>query len=260
MQPTDSTMPFVEILGSRVHLLSIQEIVDKIREWIEQKSGKCHQIVVTGFHGLWEAHKKPELKKIFNSASLWIPDGIAPVWIARHYGLKAERTPGADVMNAFLSLANEKKYKSFFYGDTDDTLHKLKEALAKKYPNHIVVGTYSPPFRPLSQQEDQQIMDMIAAADPDVLWVGLGTPKQDRWIYEHLPKLKVPVAIAVGAAFQFLAGKVKRAPSWVGSMGLEWLWRLALEPKKLWRRDIIDGPMFIFSVLKEIFSQKKAKS
>ena len=257
MQATNDRISSVEILGSRVHLLSIPEIVSKMNEWIEQKNGKCHQIVVTGFHGLWEAHKNSELKKIFNSADLWIPDGIAPVWIARYHGLRAERTPGADVMNAFLALANEKKYKSFFYGDTDDTLNKLKDALAQKYPDHVVVGTYSPPFRALTHEEDQQIMEMIEAANPDILWVGLGTPKQDQWIYDHLPRLKVPIAIAVGAAFQFLAGKVKRAPSWIGAMGLEWLWRLALEPKKLWKRDIIEGPKFLASVLKEIIQNKK---
>ena len=257
MENNSLAIPFVKILGCRVHLVSLSQVADRIGQWVEGKDGLCHQVIVTGFHGLWEAKKNREFRAMLNSADLWVPDGIAPVWIARFHGLRAQRTPGADIMRAFFERANEKGYKSFFYGDTDDTIVKLRAALEEKYPGHRVVGAYSPPFRPLTPEEDEAIVKTINEAAPDVLWVGLGMPKQDRWIYERLGRLKVPVAIGVGAAFQFLAGKVKRSPDWVGSAGLEWLWRLALEPRKLWRRDLLDGPRFIACVLMELAGLRK---
>ena len=138
-------------------------------------------------------------------------------------------------MNEFFRRANRQKYSSYFYGDTDATLAKLQYKLSASSPGHRIVGTFSPPFRPLTSQEDQDAIDRINAARPDVLWVGLGAPRQDRWIHERLPSLKVPVAIGVGAAFSFIAGTVQRCPEWMGSMGLEWAYRFAKEPKKLWK-------------------------
>jgi len=257
----DIPYPSVRILGSTVNIVNIPTVVGFMDRCIDEyRSGKhpCRQIVVTGFHGLWEAHKSPELKNILNSADMWIPDGIAPVWVARKKGFPdADRTPGADVMKAFFEKADQSGYRSFFYGDTDETLAQLKSRLEEKYPGHQVVGMYSPPFRQLSDEEDRQIVDMINDAKPDVLWVGLGMPKQDRWIYEHLDRLHMPLAIGVGAAFGFHSGKVTRVPEWIGRNGLEWVWRLACEPKKLWRRDILDGPRFIAHVLLEMTGLRK---
>jgi len=156
------------------------------------------------------------------------------------------------VPGAFFERANSKGYSSFFYGDTDETLAALRERLEREYSNHKVAGTFSPPFGAVSPEEDEAHVRMINDARPDVLWVGLGTPKQDRWIFEHQERLRVPVAVGVGAAFGFLSGRVKRAPAWIGRCGFEWLWRLAREPKKLWRRDLLDGPRFLFHVALEL--------
>jgi N-acetylglucosaminyldiphosphoundecaprenol N-acetyl-beta-D-mannosaminyltransferase len=249
-----------KVLGSRINLVDIPNISLIIEQWINEYKThkKCRQMVVTGFHGIWEAHKDPDFKAILNSADLWVPDGIAPVWIARIKGLRnADRTPGAEIMQAFFELANEKGYSSFFYGDTEETLKVLKEDLEKKYPGHRVAGTYSPPFRLLTPEEDEQAVKRINDSRPDVLWVGLGLPKQDRWVFEHKDRLNVPIAAGVGAAFLFLSGKVKRVPGWVGRSGLEWLWRFILEPKKLWRRDLIDGPQFLWHVLMELSGIRK---
>jgi N-acetylglucosaminyldiphosphoundecaprenol N-acetyl-beta-D-mannosaminyltransferase len=204
-------------------------------------------VVVTGFHGLWEAHKSPVLKSLLNSAELWVPDGIAPVWVARLRGHRnVGRAPGPEIMREFLRRANQTGYRSYLYGDTDTTLSALHQTLSRDYPGHKVVGTFSPPFRPLTPSEDVAIVDQINAALPDILWVGLGMPKQDIWIHERLARLNVPVAIGVGAAFAFVAGVVPRCPEWIGRIGLEWVYRLLKEPKKLWRRDLIDGPRFLF--------------
>ena len=239
--------PTVKILGSRVHLLSTPRTVDYIESWIRCSEGECRQIVATGFHGLLEASRNEKVHAALNEAELWVPDGIAPVWIARLRGHReAVRSPGPEIFAEFLSRANLNGYSSYFYGDTDQTLAALTEAVGAKYPGHRVVGSFSPPFRPLTQEEDQAIIDRINDARPDVLWVALGLPKQDMWIHDRLSRLKVPVAVGVGAAFAFVAGTVPRCPEWIGRVGFEWVFRFLAEPKKLWRRDFLDGPRFIY--------------
>lgn len=239
----------VRILGSSVHLVQIPEVLEIMAHWIEGGGSTCHHVVVTGMHGLIEGHKNEDFKAILNSSDLFVPDGISPIWIARHLGFPLEkRVTGSDLMFEFLKLAEKKGYRSFFYGDTVDTLELLTTRLNERLPGLQIAGTFSPPFHPLTHAEDVDVIRMINDSRSDVLWVGLGLPKQERWIYEHRSKLNVPVAVGVGAAFKFLSGKVKRAPSWIGDHGLEWLWRFIHEPKKLWRRVLIDGPRFLFYV------------
>jgi N-acetylglucosaminyldiphosphoundecaprenol N-acetyl-beta-D-mannosaminyltransferase len=194
-----------------------------------------------------EAHKKPLIHATLNAADLWVPDGIAPVWLARLRGHRnVVRAPGTEIMREFLQRADYNSFCSYFYGDTEKTLEALCTAVIRNYPRHRIAGTYAPPFRPLTPAEDDEILDRINAARPDVLWVALGTPKQDAWIHQRLSRLKVPVAIGVGAAFAFVAGTVSRCPEWMGKAGFEWVYRFLREPHKLWRRDLFDGPRFIF--------------
>jgi N-acetylglucosaminyldiphosphoundecaprenol N-acetyl-beta-D-mannosaminyltransferase len=249
--------PCIRILGSRVHLVSTTGTVDHIERWIQSRDGCCHQVIVTGFHGLMEAHKDPAIRSILNDADLWVPDGIAPVWLARLRGRRnVVRAPGTEIMREFLMRSDEKGYSSYFYGDTEQTLAALCDAAARNYPGHRVAGAYSPPFRPLTTAEEAAIVDQINAARPDVLWVALGMPKQDIWIYERLKKFNVPVAIGVGAAFAFVAGTVPRCPDWIGNSGFEWVYRFLKEPRKLWRRDLLDGPRFIFYACMDLFRNR----
>lgn len=234
------------ILGSRVHLIPVSKTVDHIERWVRERDGRCRQIVVTGFHGLMEAHKNPAIRSILNSADLWVPDGIAPVWIARLRGITgAVRTPGAEIMLEFLRRADQRGLSSYFYGDTEKTLAALCETVTNKFPGHRIAGSYSPPFRSLTAEEETEIIERINAAKPDVLWVALGMPKQDVWIHKRLSSLTVPTAVGVGAAFAFVAGTVPRCPNWMGNAGFEWVYRFLKEPHKLWRRDLLDGPRFI---------------
>jgi N-acetylglucosaminyldiphosphoundecaprenol N-acetyl-beta-D-mannosaminyltransferase len=243
----------VNVLGSRVHLITVDQTVDQAERWIGDGNGRCRRVIVTGFHGLWEGHKDASYRAVLNSADLWVPDGITPVWVARIRGHQnVRRAPGTEIMKEFFRRASGRGYSSYFYGDTEATLAKLREKLYDSWPGHRVAGMFSPPFRPLTLQEDQEAIDRINDARPDVLWVGLGAPRQDRWIHERLSRLRVPVAIGVGAAFGFIAGTVQRCPEWLGSMGLEWAYRFAKEPKKLWRRDLIDGPRFLFHLGMEL--------
>lgn len=249
----------VQILRSQVDVLQLSDVLECMQSWIQHRDGKCHRITVTGFHGLWEAYQDDELRTILNSADLWIADGIAPVLVARFHGIRhMPRIPGPDLIEGFLRLANSHGYRSFFYGDTENTLAQLKRVLERKYPGHCVCGTLSPPFRPLTPEEDREIVRTINAADPDVVWVGLGLPKQDRWIFEHQDRLDVSVAIGVGAAFRFHAGIVRRGPKVLGDLGLEWLWRLLMEPRKLWRRDLVAGPQFLFHVALELLGSRRS--
>jgi len=257
--PVPSDEPSVRVLGSRVHLVSAERTADYMERWIQKADGRCRQIVVTGFHGLLVAHKNPHIHAILNQADLWTPDGIAPVWFARMRGYRgAVRATGTEIMREFFMRAQDKGYRSYFYGDTEQTLTALAATVAREYPGHQVVGSYSPPFRQLTAAEDDAIIERINAARPDVLWVALGLPKQDVWIHERLKRLKVPVSIGVGAAFAFVAGTVSRCPDWIGNAGFEWVYRFLREPKKLWRRDIIDGPRFLFHAGMEILRREDA--
>ena len=251
--------PSVHILGSRVHLVSAHRTVDYMERWIGMRDGRCRQVVVTGFHGLSESRKNQFLCTVLNQADLWVPDGIAPVWVARLRGQRgATRATGSDILREFLSRAQEKSYSSYFYGDTERTLSALTGTVARLYPRHRVAGAFSPPFRALSAAEDQAIVDRINEAQPDVLWVALGMPKQDVWIHERLHRLNVPVAIGVGAAFAFVAGTVPRCPDWIGNAGFESVYRFVCEPRKLWRRDLLDGPRFIYHVGMELLRSRES--
>lgn len=248
-----------EILGCRVSKVTLFNALELLEQWIQRPAARARHVVATGFHGLWEAHKDPEFQKVLNSADLFCPDGIAPVWLSRLNGdALPERVPGPELLAAFLAHADKCGRSSFFFGDTDETLAALTENVQKAYPGHRIAGVLSPPFRAMSAEEDAAIIDEINHAKPDVLWVGLGMPKQDWWIHHHRDRLRVPVAVGVGAAFRFLSGSVKRAPKWIGDNGFEWLWRLAAEPRKLWRRDLIDGPRFLAHAFVQTMRARRA--
>lgn len=248
----------ISILGVRVHMVQTPQVLEIIGQWISHGREPCRWIVVTGMHGVEEARKDAAFRGMLNSADLFVPDGISLVLIARRRGFPLKRrVSGPDLFAEFCAVADKAGYRNFFFGDTDVTLRLLEEQLKAKFPGLSPVGFYSPPFRPLSQEEDEAVVRMINDSKPDVLWVALGCPKQERWIYEHRDRLHVPVAIGIGAAFKFMGGTVERAPEWVGNLGFEWLWRFVHEPHRLWRRVLIDGPRFVFSVGLEELGIKK---
>jgi len=239
-----SLPPCARVLGVPVHSVDVEGTLECMSRWIEDRD-RSRWIAVTSSHGIVEGFKKADFKEILESASLSIPDGM---WTARVAGKKLSSAPrrvrGADLLLKFCELANQEGYSSYFYGDTDEVLEALGSRLRSQFPSLKIAGSYSPPFRTLTPEEDAEIVEAINRARPDVLWVGLGLPKQERWIYEHRNQLKVPVIVAVGAAFKFVAGKVKEAPRPVSNLGLEWFWRLLSEPKKCWHRSLIYGPQF----------------
>ncbi len=252
--------PRTDVLGAPVDIIAVENVLRLMEQWIQQRD-RPHWIAVTGSHGALEAHKRPDFRAVLRSADLSVPDGR---WAARVAARKmsspTHQVRGADLMAAFCQVSSEKGYTNYFYGDTDEILTLARERLEQKYPGVKIIGAYSPPFRPLTTQEDAEIVDRINRANPDVLWVALGLPKQERWIADHLDRLKAPVVVAIGAAIKFHSGKVIPSPRWASKAGLEWLWRLLHEPKTVWRRALVYGPQFMALSVLDLLRHKTGKS
>lgn len=249
-----------KVLGVRVDTVQMPEVISRMETWIQQHE-RTHYIAVTGMHGVAEAQNSPFFKQVLNGADLVVPDGISLVWMGRLRGQRLKRRVcGPDLMPVFCAQTAEKGYRHFFYGGAPGVAGRVAEVLARRFAGLQLAGTYSPPFRPLTDPEEKEILTLIESSRPDVLWVGLSTPKQERWMYEHRDKLSVPVMVGVGAAFDFTIGRIKRAPPWIGQHGLEWLWRLVAEPRRLWRRDLVCGSKFVFSVTLELLGLRRFDS
>ena len=174
------------------------------------------------------------------------------VWLSRARGFGyVNRVYGPDLMLALCERSLSKGYRHFLYGGAPGVPEKLAENLKRRFPGLDVVGTYSPPFRPLTHEEDERVVRMINEAGPDIVWVGLSTPKQERWMAGHIGRLEAPVLIGVGAAFDFHSGVKRQAPRWMQRSGLEWLFRLLTEPRRLWRRYLIYNSLFVWNLMKE---------
>jgi N-acetylglucosaminyldiphosphoundecaprenol N-acetyl-beta-D-mannosaminyltransferase len=233
-----------EILGVGVSAIDMAEAVATIDRWIRE--GTRHYVCITGVHGVMEAQKDPDLRDIHNRAGMVTPDGMPLVWMGRHLGhSRMRRVYGPDLMRAITALSPSRGLRHFYFGGAPGVAEQLATTLKRAHPGLAVVGTLCPPFRPLTEEEDAEIVRQINAAKPDILWVGLSTPKQERWMASHIDRIDVPVLVGVGAAFDFLAGTKKQAPPWMQRNGLEWLFRLATEPRRLWRRYLQIVPGFI---------------
>ena len=180
------------------------------------------------------------------------PDGMPLVWACRHAGCTAtSRVYGPDLMLEVCERAAQRGWSSFFYGSRDEVTAALVHRLSGSYPDLTVAGRYSPPFRPLEPHEEEEIVERINRSGAAIVWVGLSTPKQERWMARMRPRLEAPVLIGVGAAFDIHAGFLRQAPPWMQRHGLEWLFRVAMEPRRLWKRYLRNNPRFVFHVLRD---------
>jgi exopolysaccharide biosynthesis WecB/TagA/CpsF family protein len=233
------------VLGVRTHAVQIEQVVERMHEWIREPKA-CHSIAATSMHGIVEAQRDPSFKQVLNSTDLVVPDGMPLVRLGRRQGhVLRRRVYGPDLLLAFCEESAGRGYRHFFYGGEPGVAERLAASLKTRFPGLNVVGTCSPPFRPLSANEDAEMVEMISRAAPDVLWVGLGAPKQERWMHEHKDRLRVPVLVSVGAAFDLLSGRRRQAPRWMREHGFEWFFRLLQEPRRLWRRYLVYGAEFI---------------
>jgi N-acetylglucosaminyldiphosphoundecaprenol N-acetyl-beta-D-mannosaminyltransferase len=243
-----TTLPRTNILGIRVSAITMEMAVGTIEEWIVRR--EPHYVCVTGVHGVMESQRDEALRRIHNAAGLVTPDGMPLVWLSRLSGFRyVQRVYGPELMLAMCERSAKQGYGQFFYGGAPGVADKLANRLQLFFPNLRISGVFSPPFRPLSPEEDEAVIKRVDAAQPDIVWVGLSTPKQERWMSDHVGRLKAPVLIGVGAAFDFHAGLKKQAPYWMQRSGLEWLFRLLTEPRRLWRRYLINNSWFLWLIL-----------
>lgn len=243
------------VLGTRIDVIQIPEVIEQIFEWIKTKK-YGNYIVFSNAFDVISSKKDIRVRTAVDRSTLSVPDGISLVWLANLKGhFLKKRVYGPDLMFECLKLSESEGYSHFFYGATQETLSLLVKNLKERFPRLKVAGAYAPPFRALSPEEDRSIIEMIDKACPDIVWVGLGCPKQQLWMHEHhehKDKLKVPVMLGVGAAFDFFAKTKPQASGWIRDSGFEWLFRLATEPKRLWKRYLIYGSLFVYYVSKEL--------
>lgn len=232
-----------EILKTNINVTNMSDTIKYIGGHLDDLRGKY--ICVSNVHTTVMSYENEEYRKIQNGAAMALPDGAPLSSYSRRKGYKqAQRVTGPDLMRELFAISKEKGYRHYFYGATEETLQSMKEVLERDYPGIQIAGMYAPPFRALTPQEDAQIVAKINESRPDFIWIGLGAPKQEEWMYQHMGQLQ-GVLIGVGAGFDYLAGYIKRAPRWMQRMSLEWLYRLLQDPKRLWRRYFTSNVKFI---------------
>ncbi|NMG72259.1 WecB/TagA/CpsF family glycosyltransferase [Parazoarcus communis] len=226
------------------------EALGRIRDWA--KSRQSRYVCICNSHSVVTATQDPVFRAVVNDADLATPDGAPVAWMLRKLGFGAqERINGPDLMWRYMEEAASRDESIFLYGGAEHTLQKLREVLASRFPNLKIAGAYSPPFRPLSVEEDNAIVSMINDSGAGTVWVSLGCPKQEKWMQDHRGRI-FGVMVGVGAAFDYHAGTIKRAPLWMQRNGLEWLHRLASEPRRLWRRYFVTNTLFVLGAVKQL--------
>lgn len=245
MTPSD---PWTDVLGVRISAVSLASATKTVMAWISNREKRY--VAVTGVHGVIEAQDDPQLKRVLNDAGLNVPDGMPMVWLSRLAGhAHVTRVFGPDFMLSVSDALASRGGTAFYYGGAPDVAEELADTLVKSCPGLRTAGVYCPPFRELAPHEEDEIAGRINHARPDIVWVGLSTPKQERWMAGFRPLLEAPVLIGVGAAFDYNTGRIKRAPAWMQKSALEWLFRLLQDPKRLWKRYARNNPLFVYYLL-----------
>ena len=248
MQPAGQ----VNILGVGVHAVDMQSTALLFAERI--RNGEKGYVCLTGVHGIMEAQQDLDLKSIFAKALLVAPDGMPTVWMGHLQGFTAmQRVFGPDLMVDIMSRAEFRNCVHFFCGGKPGVAESLRDEMLRRFPWVQITGTYSPPFRPMTAMEEIELEAKVRSLRPDIIWVGLSTPKQERFMARYLPVLDTKLMVGVGAAFLFHTGAIRDSPQWVKLSGLQWLHRLLQEPSRLWKRYLLNNPRFIvFALLQSI--------
>lgn len=245
----------VSVVGVRVSAVSLEVALAAIGTWVASRDR--HYVTVTPAHAVMDAYRDPELRHIFNASGMTTPDGMAIVWLLRLQGHRhVSRVYGPDLMLEVCRAGVAMGYRHFLYGGDEGVAGLLADRLKERFPGLQVVGTHTPPFRPLTDAEDRQVVEKLNVSGADIVWVGLSTPKQERWMAAHLGRIDAPVMVGVGAAFDFLSGRKPQAPLWIQRSGLEWLFRLATEPRRLWPR-YRQYPLFAVLAVAQLLGLKR---
>jgi N-acetylglucosaminyldiphosphoundecaprenol N-acetyl-beta-D-mannosaminyltransferase len=245
---TRSKVPRANILGVGVSAINLPLAVGLILDAVQ--ANRKGYVAVTGVHGVSEAQTDIEFRRILNRAFLNTPDGMPMSWVGRLQGFREmNRVYGPDLLLEMAASSTPGNIRHFFYGGGSGVAQSLKANLESQFPGIIVCGTYTPPFRALNVNEASELVRQMSECRPDICWVGLSTPNQERFMAEYLTKLPVKIMIGVGAAFDMHSGKLKQAPYWMQRGGLEWFFRLTQEPKRLWKRYLVNNPLFILRIV-----------
>jgi N-acetylglucosaminyldiphosphoundecaprenol N-acetyl-beta-D-mannosaminyltransferase len=246
----------VNVLGVGISVLNLSTALEAIAAAVRER--RKGYICVTGVHGVMEAQDDSAFKNILNGAFLCTPDGMPMVWAGKLAGHKdMRRVYGPDLMLDICQWSEQSGAKHFFYGGAEGVADLLAGKLTEKFPKLQVVGTYTPPFRALNADEVKALQAQVAATQPDFFWVGLSTPKQEKFMAEYLPKLDATLMLGVGAAFDFHSGRISQAPRWMQRTGLEWFYRLCCEPRRLWKRYLRNNPLFLLNFFLQLTRLKK---
>lgn len=235
------------VLGVGVNAIDMQQAVAHIEAAVEER--RRGYVCVQGVHGIMEAQRDRKLASVFNRALLVTPDGMPTVWVGRLQGhARMRRVFGPDLMLEVCRRSVQKGYTHFLYGGQPGVVEQLRTNLLRIFPGINIVGTYTPPFRPLSGEEQAALVRLISETRPDIMWVGISTPKQDHFMAEFIDRLEVTVMIGVGAAFDMHTGRIADAPRWMKQAGLQWLHRFGQEPRRLWKRYLVSIPGFLLLI------------
>lgn len=245
----------VNILGVGIMPIDLGQAVATLDRWREE--GRRDYVCCVSVHGLVTAQRDPAIRSAINRCGLATEDGMPLVWWCRRAGFAdAGRVCGSDLLDAMCALAVRRGHRHYFYGGTPAVLERLVSRLTHRYPGLVIAGHRSPPFRPLTEAEDAADVAAINEARPDYVWVGLGMPKQEKWMASHVGRIHAAALLGIGAAFDFHAGMLPRAPAWMQRSGVEWLFRLANEPRRLAHRYLVDNTIFIAKTAQQLMRYK----
>jgi N-acetylglucosaminyldiphosphoundecaprenol N-acetyl-beta-D-mannosaminyltransferase len=248
--------PHVDVLGVDLSAINMNRALDLAEGWIA--NGGSAYICMTGVHGVMEAQSNPGLLRVLNNAFINAPDGMPMSWVGWLQGHKQmDRVYGPDFMTSLCQRSVAKGYRHYLYGGQPSVTQDLKQALEQRFPNLLVVGTYTPPFRDLTPDEEDDLLTDVQTAKPDIVWVGLSTPKQELFMARYVNKLRVPLLVGVGAAFDFHTGRLDETPAWIKRAGLQWLHRLLQDPRRLWKRYLLNNPAFVWRITHQLLKWRK---
>jgi N-acetylglucosaminyldiphosphoundecaprenol N-acetyl-beta-D-mannosaminyltransferase len=256
MKNKSKPAPRANVLGVGVSAINLDLAVATVAEALDLKVKGY--VCVTGVHGVSEAQRDPAFRKILNDALLTTPDGMPMVWMGRWQGFREmARVYGPDLMLQVCEFGQARGWTHFLYGGAPGVADDLQRRLEQRFPKLKVVGVNTPPFRPLTADEERELVHQVGALKPDIFWVGLSTPKQERFMARYWQELEATLFFGVGAAFDFHAGRMRQAPRWMQRSGLEWLFRLACDPRRLWKRYSVNNPLFLIRALCQLAGIRK---